>query len=89
MKMLIVEKKPVALAVGVALSGSCYSLPIGRLARAQFLFPDIGRPHLARIGFLRYQGEKSFVKPEATEEELARKRRRVGRASGCLPSDPT
>lgn len=40
--MVITEKKRVALAVGVALSGIPPASPICRLARAQVIFPDIG-----------------------------------------------
>jgi hypothetical protein len=34
------------------------------------LFPDIGAPGVIDLGFLRYQGERSFVVPEATDEQL-------------------
>lgn len=68
--MLITEKNRVALAVGVVLSGVAPPNPICRLARARVLFPDIGKPHLDALGFHRYQGELSIVKPEATREEL-------------------
>lgn len=69
--MLVAEKNRVALAVGVALSGVSPAHPVCRLARAQVLFPDIGEARPLRFGFLRYSGEKSIVKPEATDEELA------------------
>jgi hypothetical protein len=69
--MIITEKKRVALAVGVALSGIPPASPICRLARAQVIFPDIGEPRTVAIGFHRYPGELSIVKPTATKEELA------------------
>ncbi len=68
--MLIVEMNKVALAVGVALSGVTAVDPVCRLARAQVMFPDIGKPQMVALGFHRYPGELSFVKPEATGEEL-------------------
>ena len=68
--MLIVEKNRVALAVGVALSGVSPVDPVCRLARAQVMFPDIGKPQAVAFGFHRYPGERSIVKPEATVEEL-------------------
>ena len=69
--MLITEHKRVALAVGVALSGASPAHPVCRLARAQVIFPDIGNPQMVALGFHRYPGESSIVKPEATPEELA------------------
>jgi len=69
--MLIVEKKPVCLAVGVALQGFSASHPLSRWMRARVLFPDIGKPCLDAMGFLRYPGEFSLLKPEANHEELA------------------
>ena len=68
--MLIVEMNKVALAVGVALSGVSPAHPASRLARAQVMFPDIGKPQAVAFGFHRYPGERSIVKPEATGEEL-------------------
>lgn len=68
--MFIAEKNRVALAVGVALSGVSSGDPVCRLARAQVMFPDIGKPQLVALGFHRYPGECSIVKPEATDEEL-------------------
>lgn len=69
--MLITEKNRVALAVGVALLGFPPGHPLCRFVRARVLFPDIGKPCLDEIGLLRYPGESSFVKPDATVEELA------------------
>ena len=68
--MLVAEINKVALAVGVALSGVSPAHPASRLARAQVMFPDIGKPQAVAFGFHRYPGERSIVKPEATGEEL-------------------
>ena len=68
--MLVAEINKVALAVGVALSGVSPAHPASRLARAQVMFPDIGKPQMVALGFHRYPGERSIVKPEATDEEL-------------------
>lgn len=68
--MLVAETNKVALAVGVALSGVSPAHPASRLARAQVMFPDIGKPQAVAFGFHRYPGERSIVKPEATGEEL-------------------
>ena len=35
------------------------------------MFPDIGKPQTVALGFHRYPGERSIVKPEATDEELS------------------
>ena len=69
--MLVMEKNRVALAVGVALSGISPAHPACRLARVQVMFPDIGKPQTVALGFHRYPGERSIVKPEATDEELS------------------
>lgn len=69
--MFITEHNRVALAVGVALSGASPAHPVCRLARARVIFPDIGNPQVVEIGFHRYPGESSIVKPEATLEELS------------------
>ena len=67
---MIVAIRPSVVAVAVALGG--YIGPDARICRVESLFPDIGRRHgLYRVGFLRYRGERSFVAPEATEQELA------------------
>lgn len=64
--MLLTELKPLSFLV----SSVCRGVPVGRIARFRVLFPDIGKPHAVEVGVLRYQGEKSIVKPEATQEEL-------------------
>lgn len=69
--MLRTEIKPSVLAVCVALSGATASERICRWMRCRVIFPDIGGSYVEEIGFLRYQGEKSFVVPEATEQELS------------------
>lgn len=68
--MVITEKNRIALAVAVAIEQP--PKPMNRFIRARVLFPDLGAvPVLHEIGFARYPGEKSIVKPEATDEELA------------------
>lgn len=68
--MLITERKPISFLIEIALSRPDISRH--RLARIQVLFPDLGeKPSVLQIGFLRYPGEKSIVKPEATAEELS------------------
>lgn len=68
--MLITEKNRIALAVAVVMQRPEGDMQ--RFARAQVLFPDLGgKPVLIGVGFLRYPGEKSIVKPEATEDELS------------------
>lgn len=68
--MLITEKNRIALAVAVAIEQP--PEPMNRFIRARVLFPDLGaRPVLVEIGFARYPGEKSIVKPDATDEELS------------------
>ena len=69
--MLVAETNKVAFAVGVALSGVSPAHPASRLARAQVMFPDIGKPQTVALGFHRYPGDRSIVKPEATDEELS------------------
>lgn len=66
--MVHTEYKRCAVAVAVAFSGSRY--PASRLCRIRLLFPDIGSPRVLELGILRYQGERSIVVPEATDEEL-------------------
>ena len=65
--MIEVEANRIAFAVSAACSG----VSTGRLVRLRFMFPDIGKPHVVYYGVLRYPGEKSLVKPDATPEELA------------------
>ena len=69
--MLIEEIKPCCVAVRVALSGVLPPERLSRLIRCRELFPDIGTPYVTEFGFLRFSGELSFLKPEATEEELS------------------
>ena len=69
--MLLCEVSRCAIAVGVALSGARTPERLCRFARCQVLFPDIGFPRATFLGFLRYEGERSFVVPEATERELS------------------
>lgn len=68
--MHLISLRPGFVAVCVAFSRTvCHA---GRLCRVVVLFPDIGLlPRSYELGFLRYSGEKSFVKPDATEQELS------------------
>lgn len=65
--MLITQIKPITFAVHYAFNGT----KANRIAGARVMFPDIGQPTVEAVGFLRYSGEKSIVKPEATQEELS------------------
>jgi hypothetical protein len=65
--MLIAQIHPLAFAVHSSFDGP----KANRIAGVRVMFPDIGRPTVEAIGFLRYPGEKSIVKPEATQEELS------------------
>jgi hypothetical protein len=69
--MLHTEFKRSSIAVSMAFTGAVY--PASRLCRVRVLFPDIGAPGVIDLGFLRYQGERSFVVPDATEQELTLK----------------
>lgn len=66
--MFKTESRRCAVAVAVAFSGSRY--PASRLCRIRWIFPDIGPPCVLELGLLRYEGERSIVVPEATDEEL-------------------
>jgi len=65
----ITQLRPACVAVQVAIRN--HQGQDGRICRLAVLFPDIGKPVLESIGFLRYAGERSFVAPEATEQELS------------------
>ena len=68
--MLITERKPISFLVEIAFSRP--DIRYHRIARIRVLFPDLGaKPSVLQMGFLRYPGEKSIVKPEATADELA------------------
>jgi hypothetical protein len=69
--MVVTELCPSAIAVTVALSGARPPERVCRFIRCRVVFPDIGSRFVAEIGFLRYPGERSFVVPEATEQELS------------------
>jgi hypothetical protein len=66
--MVRTEFNRVAVAVAMVFTGARF--PSSRLCRVRVLFPDIGAPGVIDLGFLRYQGERSFVVPEATDEQL-------------------
>lgn len=59
--------------VGVALYAAFHDFRghEARICRVDVHFPDIGKPTIRRVGFLRYLGESSFVAPQATEQELS------------------
>jgi len=66
--MIFTQVQPVLVALNSAFLSST---SIGaRVHRVEVLFPDVGQPCVQRIGFFRYQGERSFVLPHATPEEL-------------------
>lgn len=66
---VVTDLRPVSVALDVALRG--LKGRDSRICRLSVVFPDIGRqPVLEKIAFLRYPGESSVVKPEATEQEL-------------------
>ena len=68
--MLITERKPISFLVEILMSRP--DIRRHRLTRIRVLFPDLGvKPSVLQMGFLRYPGEKSIVKPEATVEELS------------------
>lgn len=68
--MLIAEWKPIAVMIALAFGRK--ASPTKRIYRVRVLFPDLGAvPVLHQIGLARYPGEKSLVKPDATDEELA------------------
>lgn len=64
--MLIVQLRPAAVAVTVALSGRVGQA--GRLCRIAVSFPDIGPKTTHSLGYLRYTGEPSFVVPDDQTE---------------------
>jgi len=67
---LIVQMRPVA--VGMSAAFKQFKGVNSRICRLSVLFPDIGsQPVALEVGFLRYWGESSVVKPEATEQELS------------------
>ena len=67
--MLMTELRPAVVAVFVVME-RCKGR-FSRLMRVRVLFPDLGvQPVLDSVGFLRYQGESSFLRYEATVEEL-------------------
>lgn len=65
--MLITEIRPISFFLRAFLSG----MFLGRLVRIRVMFPDIGNSVVfVGCGLLRYPGEKSIVKPNATAKEL-------------------
>lgn len=58
-------------AVAVRVAYNLEHVQGGRICRLAVHFPDIGKPVLERIGFLRYRGEPSIVSPSATDQELS------------------
>ena len=69
--MITLRVRPLDLAVKLACDQASMGPDRGRLVGASVILPDIGKPFVSGLAFLRYGGEKSFVKPEATDEELS------------------
>lgn len=64
-EMLITERKPLSFLVDIFMSRP--DIRRHRLARIRVLFPDLGaKPSVYQMGFLRYPGEQSIVKPQAS-----------------------
>lgn len=61
-----VRSNPLAFAVRLAVTGVC---TVPRLYGAEVVFPDIGKPFVDRVGFLRY-GNEAPISQEADTEEL-------------------
>jgi len=69
--MLKTEVKQALTAVRVSLTGARFPEGVCRLTRIQVVFPDFGFPFVSAVGFMRYQGERPFVSPGATLQELS------------------
>lgn len=66
--MFVTEVKRLHLAVRLACRGVCGGPDVGRMYRAQVMFPDIGSPVVVAMGFLRYPNEKKLFEDADTEE---------------------